>query len=106
MPSDVIDMPVLSRAEILEANEEAITHKYSAYCWQDTLMGMLHEGNRHPITGAVLDSDGNWVCRIVVGPEVRIYSALTKPRFNALGTVPIDVALLEAMAEASESSVH
>lgn len=104
--SDNIDVPVLTMQELLDANLEAVQNDYSAYCWHDTLRLMLQEGNRHPVTAAVLDQDGNMVCRVLVGPEEIIYIALTKLRFNALGTVPIDLGILEAMAEAAESSIN
>lgn len=103
---DTIQMPVLTKDQLLEANLEAISNDYSAYCWHDTLCLVLAEGNRHPITAASLDQEGNLVCRILIGPEEIIMLALTKARFNALATVPVDVAVLEAMAEAHENTIN
>lgn len=103
---NTIDVPVLTMQELLDANLEAVQNDYSAYCWHDTLRLMVHEGNRHPVTAAVLDQDGNMVCRVLIGPEEIVYLALTKLRFNTLGTVPIDLGILEAMAEAAESSIN
>lgn len=103
---NTIDVPVLTMQELLDANLEAVQNNYSAYCWHDTLRLMVHEGNRHPVTAAALDQDGNMVCRVLVSPEETIYVALTKLRFNTLGTVPIDLGILEAMAEAAESSIN
>jgi hypothetical protein len=104
--NDVISLPILTRQQLLDANMEAISNDYSAYCWQDTLELMLYEGNRHPVTAATLDPDGNLVCRVLVSVEEVIFIALTKTRFNALGTVPIDLTVLEAMAEAAQSSIN
>jgi hypothetical protein len=104
--SETINLPILTKNQLLEANLEAIANDYSAYCWQDTLELMLYEGNRHPVTAASLDQDGNMVCRILVSSEEAIIVALTKARFNALVTVPIDLMVLEAMAEAAQSSIN
>lgn len=103
---ELIQMPVLTKDQLLEANLEAISNDYSAYCWHDTLSLSLNEKNKHPITAASLDQEGNLVCRILIGPEEIIVLALTKARFNALPTVPIDVAVLEAMAEAHEQTIN
>lgn len=103
---ETLNIPVLTRNEVLEANLEAVTQEYSAYCWHDTLRLVLQEGNKHPVTAASLDQDGNFVCRILVGLDEIVFIALTKARFNALGTVPVDLTVLEAMAEALESPIN
>ena len=104
--SEVLQIPVLTKEELLEANLEATMSEYSAYCWQDTLKHVLKEGNKHPITSASVDNDGNFVCRILVGPEEVIYVALTQARFNNLVTVPVDVEVITAMAEAVGSPIN
>jgi hypothetical protein len=96
----------MTKQELLEANMEATMSEFSAYCWQDTLKHVLREGNKHPITATSLDGDGNFVCRILVGPEDIIYVALTQARFNNLVTVPVDVAVITAMAEAVGSPLN
>lgn len=104
--SETLNVPVLTKEELLEANLEAVSQDYSAYCWHETLKLVLHDGNKHPITAAALDPQGNLVCRILVAADEIVFVALTKVRFNALPTVPIDLAVLEAMAEATESSIN
>lgn len=104
--SEVLTIPTLTREELLEANREAIDREFSAYCWQDNLMEATYEGNKHPVTAANLDPDGNLVCRILIGPNDIVYIALTQARLNTLGTVQVDMAIIEAMAEAAESSIN
>lgn len=103
---EIIQMPVLTKDQLLEANLEAVAKDYSAYCWHDTLRHALFEGNRHPVTAATLDAQGNFVCSILIAPNELIMLALTKARFNALATVPVDVAVLDAMSEAAENTLN
>jgi hypothetical protein len=104
--SEVLNLPVLTRDELLEANLEAVGNDYSAYCWHDTLKQVVHEGNKHPVTEAKLDGAGNFVCRILIGPNEIVFVALTQARLNSLVTVQVDMVVIEAMAEAAESPIN
>jgi hypothetical protein len=103
---DIIDIPYLTRAALLDANKEAVSNEFSTYCKQDALEEFVKEENIHPITAYALDSDGNLVCRILVGLEEVVFVALTQARYNSLPTAPVDMAVIGAMLEASVSSKH
>jgi len=104
--SEVVQLPYMYKAELLQANEKAVQMDYSAYCNQPELMNHLMEGFKYPVTASALDGDGNMVCRILVGPEDAIFVALTQASYNALPTVPVDMVIINAMAEALESPKH
>lgn len=99
-------LPVMTRQQLLAANQEAITNNYSHSCYQETLSLNTYEGNKHPVLAAILDADGNYVCQISVNPYEVIYLALTQPFYLSLGTVAVDTELFTAMSEAAAATLH
>jgi hypothetical protein len=104
--SELINIVVLTKEQLLSANEEAMLNEYSCYCKHDELRDFLREGNKHPVTAIAFDDDGNLVCRILIGPEEVVFVALTQTRVNNLLTVPVDIQLIAAMAEAAETTIN
>ena len=104
--SEVLTIPMLTREELIDANLEAVAKNFSAYCWHETLKQVTYEGNKHPVTAADPDPDGNMVCRVLIGPNEIVLIALSPHRYKLLGTVQVDMAVIEAMAEAAESPIN
>ena len=61
---------------------------------------------RDQLPEAKLDGSGNFVCRILIGPNEIVFVALTQARLNSLVTVQVDMVVINAMAEAAESPIN
>lgn len=78
-------VPVLSREEVLEANNRSIIEGWEAHADEDYLQDVLIEGNNHPIVTALLHSNNQLVtCKVLVSETESVWITMPNEDFKQL----------------------
>lgn len=85
-----MQIPILSRKQLIEANQAAIENGWEQYVEQEFLEEILVEGNKHPVVTALLHAPSQLVaCKVLVSAEESIWLTMSQNDFEELDMVEI-----------------